>query len=325
MDWLKKTSIESIIIIALSFGVVGLIVFNKIEDRGNTASLSDLREDIPLEIISKEDLKELAFGDLEISAKAFAVFDVNQDEIIYSRNADAQLPLASLTKLMTAVVAKDLLKDHVNITIESDHLRAEGDSGLFSGEVWRFKDILSFTLMVSSNDGAESLAAVAGARGKQLNLDGSDEKVGSFLEAMTNTALKLGLTQTFFLNGSGLDTNNSVSGGYGSARDMALLFTEAIREIPDSVESTSYKKLTFNSLSGFVHEAENTNKLVDSIPALIGGKTGFTDLAGGNLVVAFDAGIMKPIVVSVLGSTQEGRFQDVEALVWATLEYMDGI
>ena len=55
---------------------------------------------------------------------------------------------------------------------------------------------------------------------------------------------------------------------------------------------------------------------------LIASKTGYTDLAGGNLVIAFDAGFNHPIIVSVLGSTIDGRFTDAEALVWAALAYL---
>jgi D-alanyl-D-alanine carboxypeptidase len=76
------------------------------------------------------------------------------------------------------------------------------------------------------------------------------------------------------------------------------------------------------SEDGFIHTAENTNKQVYSFPGLLGSKTGYTDYAGGNLAVVFDAGLNHPIAVVVLGSSLDGRFTDVRKLVDATAEYM---
>ena len=72
-----------------------------------------------------------------------------------------------------------------------------------------------------------------------------------------------------------------------------------------------------------MHTATNTNEVVGSIPGLIASKTGFTDLAGGNLVVAFDAGINRPVIISVLGATKDGRFTDMEMLVNASLRALN--
>ena len=65
-------------------------------------------------------------------------------------------------------------------------------------------------------------------------------------------------------------------------------------------------------------QAVNTNERIADIPGLIGSKTGFTRLAGGNLVIAYDAGLNRPIVIAVLGSTRKGRFSDVTTLINAT-------
>jgi D-alanyl-D-alanine carboxypeptidase len=68
--------------------------------------------------------------------------------------------------------------------------------------------------------------------------------------------------------------------------------------------------------------ARNTNRETGKFPLLLASKTGYTDLAGGNLALAFDAGFNHPIVVVVLGSSYDGRFADAEKLVWSTLEYL---
>ena len=69
-------------------------------------------------------------------------------------------------------------------------------------------------------------------------------------------------------------------------------------------------------------DARNTNQETGKFPLLIASKTGYTDLAGGNLALAFDAGFNRPIIIVVLGSSYEGRFADAEKLVWATLAYL---
>ena len=86
------------------------------------------------------------------------------------------------------------------------------------------------------------------------------------------------------------------------------------------MDLTRYSSFIFAALSNIRHSVRNTNDSVNNIPGLIASKTGYTELAGGNLVFAFDAGINHPIIVSILGSTQEGRFVDAEKLVAASLK-----
>lgn len=260
------------------------------------------------------------FESVTLEAKAAYVLDANTGEELFSLNGDSQLPLASLTKVMTAVTALSLIPEYTTITIDRSFLVPEGDSGLFVDEQWKLADLLNLTLITSSNDGARAVAAAVGAFAKQTenyNI-GKDE----FIRLMNKKAKDLGLTQTFFINETGLDENNSISGSYGSARDVAHLFKYAVTEFPEVFKETAEREASIISQSNLEHKVSNTNKGVNSIPRLLGSKTGFTDLAGGNLVIAFDAGFSRPIIVSVLGSTQEGRFSDAEALVWAALEYL---
>ena len=70
----------------------------------------------------------------------------------------------------------------------------------------------------------------------------------------------------------------------------------------------------------FAHLTKNTNIIVDKLPGVLASKTGFTDLAGGNLIMAFDIGLGHRIIISVLGSTKEARFEDLEKLYWASVE-----
>jgi D-alanyl-D-alanine carboxypeptidase len=131
---------------------------------------------------------------------------------------------------------------------------------------------------------------------------------------------KLGLAQSYFLNESGLDESATQSGGYGSADDVAKLMQYILVNKPEILEPTKYASLTVTSLSN-TYVAKNTDILADTIPGLLASKTGYTDLAGGNLAVAFDASIGRPFIIVVLGSTESGRFSDMQTLVNATMKY----
>ena len=251
-------------------------------------------------------------------AKSAYVFDIKENKVLYKKNEFIQLPLASLTKLMMALTASRLFPVNSKVIIKKEFLSAEGDSGLFADESWRLSDLLDFSLMVSSNDGARSIASVVGA----FDLKTEDYILGrrDFITKMNLLAKELDLKQTYFTNESGLDVGG-VSGGYGSAIDVANLMKYILKNYPDILEATKYQSLEILSLTK-IHKAENTNIDINKIPNLIASKTGYTDMAGGNLAVAFDASIGRPVIVVVLGSSVDGRFNDVSALVKASLEYI---
>lgn len=259
------------------------------------------------------------FENIVLEGKAAYVYDVHEQKTLFSLNEELQLPLASITKLMTVLTASDYIKKDETVTIGYDSLNVEGDNGLFAFEEWLAKDLFDFTLVVSSNDGATALASVAG--GAKIVRTGKvgDTPQGLFVDEMNKLAQEIGLKQTYFINETGLDPNKQLSGSYGSARDTSKLLEYILINKPRLIEATAYSSIDFISESQFEHTATNTNNSIGSIPGLIASKTGFTDLAGGNLIIAFDAGINRPIIVSILGSSKEGRFIDVEKLVAASL------
>ncbi|MEX0652344.1 MAG: hypothetical protein WD509_03390 [Candidatus Paceibacterota bacterium] len=255
------------------------------------------------------------FEYVSIEAGSAYIYDVHAKKVLYTKNEDAQLPLASVTKLMTALVASKLIAPETIITIGEASIAIEGDNGFHIDEQWNFKDLLDYTLLVSSNDGAHAIATIGGS----FIQTGAGNARDKFIAQMNEEALSLGLTQTYFLNESGLDANTTVGGGYGSARDIATLMTHIITRSPNLLTATTDSAHTFVSVDGFVYEGGNTNTTTGTIPSLLASKTGFTDLAGGNLAIAFDAGINRPIIVVVLSSSFDGRFKDIETLVSATL------
>ncbi|OHA94328.1 MAG: hypothetical protein A3E02_02240 [Candidatus Zambryskibacteria bacterium RIFCSPHIGHO2_12_FULL_38_34] len=268
------------------------------------------------------------FEYLSLEGKGIVVFDVINKREIFSKNPDIPLPLASLTKVMTAVTTDGKLYDNQEIKITTEDLAPEGDSKLVVGDTWKIKDLRDFTLLTSSNDGAFALAAVAAAEGNPAS--DSSSTVDNFIKKMNQTAAKIGLSNSKYFNSNGLDmparlASENVAGGesitvgaYGSARDMATLLEYTLQNYPEILEATRYKNLEFSS-NEKQYPAENTNVFIDKIPNIIASKTGYTDLAGGNLLIAFDAGLNRPIIISILGSTQEGRFTDALKLVEATI------
>ncbi|MDB5264573.1 MAG: hypothetical protein JWN64_144 [Parcubacteria group bacterium] len=248
-----------------------------------------------------------AYADISLTGKAAIVYDLKTGETLFAVNENKQLPLASLTKLLTMYAAADSLSSTSVVTITESALLADGESGFVAGERFAFKDIARLALVASSNDATEAIAETAEER---RNLSGQNLLAGA--------AAAAGLSQTYAYNGTGLDESTSVSGGYGSAQDVAKLAGALLAKAPEIAHATIESSFTIQSLDGVVHTLPNTNPDVVRIPGVMLSKTGFTDLAGGNLAVVYDAGIDHPIAIVVLGSTIDGRFTDVQRLLTRT-------
>ena len=254
------------------------------------------------------------FVGLSLGAQSVLVFDVRQQEIIYERSADTKWPLASITKLMTALVAHEIVDDQLVVPITKEALEQSGESGLLEGQRFSLGRLMDLILLTSSNDGAYALAAAAGAA-----LD-SSSPAEAFVKAMNVRAKELGLSNTYFRNPTGLDITEDEAGAYGTARDVAKLMEYIYTHHPYLLEETTNRNSAINDLSGVAREARNTNPVIDAIPGALGSKTGYTTLSGGNLAVVFNAGADRPVIVVVLGSSHQGRFSDVLKLVEATRE-----
>lgn len=243
------------------------------------------------------------FSLLDIKARSAFVFDIKKNHVLYAKDAETTLPLASITKIMTAIVASESLPATSTISISTTDLSQDGDSGLLANERWNFKKLLDFTLSVSSNDGASAIASASSP---------------IFIEKMNQKAATLGLNSMRFYNPTGLDESIVQSGGYGSAIDVAKLFSYTLSTYPDIFTATRYANFTVSSLDNFKHTAVNTDAEINNIPGIIGSKTGYSDLAGGNLAIIYDASVNYPIIVVVLGSTYYDRFDDILKLVKAS-------
>ncbi|HVU06193.1 MAG TPA: hypothetical protein VHE10_00115 [Candidatus Paceibacterota bacterium] len=272
----------------------------------------------PLIATSTTTVQELLFPYTPVEAASAFVYDARDDKALYAKDPDGERPLASLTKLMSALTASNIVPESVSVRITPDDIREEGDSGLYVGEEWHIRDIVDFSLVTSSNDGIRAVARTAGT---QISATATDP-IGLFVAQMNANARSIGLADMRFSNQSGLDIDKTTSGAYGSARDVALLVDHIMKTDRHLIEATALQK-TMISSENYPHAAVNTDLAIPNVPNLIGSKTGYTDLSGGNVVVAFNAGLNHPIIISVLGSSYDGRFKDLENLVKSTISYLN--
>ncbi|HEY0948023.1 MAG TPA: serine hydrolase [Candidatus Paceibacterota bacterium] len=254
-----------------------------------------------------------AFSGADVGGKAAIVYDLTTGEVLFEKNSRSQLPLASLTKLLTVYAAADALSPDATVTITDSALLPEGESGFVLGERFRFDELAKLALVSSSNDATAAIAEAA-----------SIARATSGKNLLAGAAATAGLSQTYALNGTGLDESLSVSGGYGSAKDVAVLAGKLLEKAPEIAQATVETSFSIQSLEGVTHRLPNTNQDVVRVPGILLSKTGFTDLAGGNLAVVYDAGIGHPVAVVVLGSSREGRFADVRSLIARTDAYFAG-
>lgn len=273
----------------------------------------------------KHKVVENPFQKVQLTAKASIVWDMKEKKTIYEDNSEKVLPLASITKVMTALSATELVPDYTIVKIDKEFLEEEGDSGLFVDEKWKLRDLLNMSLVSSSNDGVRAIASAAGAV-IDTSKNGLDSEATSnrqrFVNDMNERAKNIGLSHTHFENENGLDKDLTESGAYGTAYDVARMFDYILRNHTSVLESTRYPVLTITSLNNINHNISNTNIIVDTIPGLLASKTGLTDLAGGNLAIVTDIGLEGPYIIVVLGGTEESRFSDIQKLVSATEEYV---
>ncbi len=256
--------------------------------------------------------KEYVFDTKNIKAESILVTELNTDKIIFKKNEKEKRAIASITKLMTVLVASEKLstKNINNIKINEKHLTAFGDSGLLVGQVWKVKDLIDFTLITSSNDGAKALA---------LSAFENDETL--FVKNMNLFAQNLGLQNTHFVNETGLDLiDKNEAGALSTAEDITKILKFIVLNETDvfSESTKGNKRLTVGDKN---YEISNTSSAVDMLPGAIISKTGYTDLAGGNLAIVIDFGLNNPISIVILGSTMEDRDQDIINLYNQTANY----
>ena len=203
------------------------------------------------------------------SARSSTLYNPDTRTFIYKNNADIKLPMASTTKIMTALIAIEELDLSETISVPTEAVGVEGSSVyLKDGDMLTAKDLIYSVLLQSANDAAAALA---------IHISGN---IPAFAEKMTNRARDIGLTDTSFMNPHGLDADNH----YTTAHDLALLAAEALKNDTFKQISGTYK-YTFK-LGDTTRTVVNHNKLLKSYDGCIGVKTGYTKKSGRCLVSA---------------------------------------
>jgi D-alanyl-D-alanine carboxypeptidase (penicillin-binding protein 5/6) len=246
--------------------------------------------------------KPLALDENALLAHAAVVYDPSDGKILFAKNASRSLPLASLTKLMAATVVLDRTTDPGTVvTLDESDLLPDGSWGFRVGDRVTIADLLSLGLIASSNDAIQAAA----------------RSVGNYIVLMNNTARTRGFDSMHFYNATGLDESSTTAGAYGSAYDVARLASDFFAAYPQYFTVTTHTSHVSIHVGGRTLDAKATAVPLEELPGVIAAKTGYTDLAGGNLVVVFDVSVGHPLVAVVLGSTEEGRFTDMQRIIAA--------
>lgn len=239
-----------------------------------------------------------------LSAISALVIDVSSNKVLYEKNIDEKLQIASLTKIMTAVVVIEEVADLEKISVVPKEATLVQGSKVWlrEGEKISYTQLLYAMLIASGNDAAMSAA---------INISGSEEL---FVQKMNDKALALGMKNTHFTNPHGLDDPEN----YSTAKDLSILAGYAIKKsFIRSIIDT--KEMEFQSESGIAHKLISTNKLLGVDPEIKGLKTGSTLGAGENLIALAVNPYGNEIVTVILNS--QARFSETQYLknkIWET-------
>ncbi len=251
-------------------------VYKRIENKTNIFKLNE-----PLSLVSSSFASSYDFD----NSNAYVAIDYNTGNVLLEKNMSKKFSIASLTKLMTAVVSLDLAKPNDNILISKKASQEEPTTiGVVAGQKMTVKELLNAALLTSANDAAEALR------------DGINQKYGSniFVDAMNKKAKFLKLNNTNFSNPQGFDNPNN----YSSAEDLAILTHYALENYPlirDIVKKDYQFIPATNNHKQF--DLYNWNGLLDVYPGVEGVKIGNTDNAGYTSIVLSERNNKKVLVV----------------------------
>lgn len=238
----------------------------------------------------------------DVSAKAAVLMELESGEILYQKQAQQELPIASITKVMTLLLTMEAieagkisLQDTVPI---SEHAYSMGGSQIWlePGEVFTLEELIKAICVSSANDAAVAVAEYVGG----------SEPV--FVEMMNQKARQLGLSHTHFANACGLDAE----GHYSSAQDVAILSCEMLKNHP---QITNYTTIWMDSLRNGETQLLNTNRLLKQYAGITGLKTGTTGKAGVCITASATRDGLSLVAVILGCASSEERFADATVLL----------
>ncbi len=234
----------------------------------------------------------------EIDGESALLYDLTTKKFLYLKNPKERLPMASLTKIMTAIVALEKPKKDDKYFVTNTDLVGEDAMGLSAGETLTLKELLYGLVLHSGNDAAETLASeYPGGRTQ-------------FIKSMNEKVKTLGLTDTNFTNPTGLEGDGSQ---YTTAYDLLVMTNYALNNFPVFADVVS--TFDYNIEANSQHKAyslENETNLLTSYPGVKGVKTGYTPEAGLCLVTYLDYSGHK--IIGVLLNS-DNRIKDMKELL----------
>jgi len=292
-----------------------LAFFNKNSEREIIIKTDNLEVKSPYLLSVNEanyPIRDWSVDEPDINSRSVVLYDLRSEKILLNKNINKRLPIASLTKLMTAVIVLENINLDDVVEIKETAIKKSEDLGggkdLFAGEKIKALDLLKIMLIESSNDAAYAFE------------DYMKDNYGlNLVKMMNKKAIKLKMYNTYFTESAGLDDEHSFS----TASDLIKLVKYSLKhKILFDILKTPKTEVV--SIDGKLrHQVLNTNKLLGVLLNIIGGKTGFTELAGGSmiLVTKSPSNNNDKLITIVLGS--QNRFDDVKKIVkWAEKAYL---
>jgi len=314
MVLIKKRYLNVIISIFFVALLATGFIFNKYENAHNKQENIELKTFLSGKN-SLSPIKKRYPSSINPSVSASLVSFVNnrKSKDLFKQNADGVYPMASITKLMTAIIAIDTYKTNEKISIDSEVIKTEGDpKKLFEGSVYTVNSLLHIMLIESNNEAAEAFA-------KKIGRD-------NFVQKMNKKAKYLSMDDTYYLNPTGLDIENQEETNKTSPSDIKKLVIHIIEKYPLITEILSKSKYYTHSENGDERNSQNTNILLVEDRAFLWGKTGFTKKAKGCLVIIektpnFSFFEKNYIINIILGA--EDRFKEARNFkIWAANQFI---
>lgn len=238
---------------------------------------------------------------LDIPCRNAILISIDTGDILYEKEPDAEVPMASITKIMTLLLTLEAVEagkiSMTDIVPISEHAFNMGGSQIWlePGEQFTLDELIKAICVCSANDAAVAVAEFVG---------GSEE---AFAEMMNQKAAELGMTHTHFVNACGLDAE----GHYSSARDVARMSVELLHH-PKILE---YSQIWMDSLRGGETQIVNTNKLLKTYPGTTGLKTGTTSKAGVCIAATAQRDGMNLLAVVLGSDSGKERFESAATLL----------
>jgi len=233
-------------------------------------------------------------GQIEVSAGG--AYLMNSNEPLYAFRSQKQWPIASVTKLMTTLATRKLIAEMETITMDEEAIAAHGEAGDFkTGEKFKVSDLVQAMLLVSSNDAAKALADHYGEE--------------EFVAEMNRLAVDIGMTNTIFVDATGLSARN-----LSTSNDLSRLVRFIWSEDPGIFAITRLPYANIIDIDGGRSRKLNNINFFAGRSNFLGGKTGQIPDSNGNLVSIFNLpDKSSPVIIIVLGA--EDRFKETEKIL----------